>query len=258
MRSRMTYGTAAAIMFSVGACSRTAVETASSPTPASPAATTTAASTDTGATAASSARSMSSAGDVKLTAGGMWVTDSGGMWMDSSGGLWTGEHGQPLDLQPSNMSAMTNANVAAHLSAGDSLEISLSRLGMEHSRNAEVRAFADRMVTEHTSHMQMANQKVTASGVTPVPSPADTVDAGMAQRMMQRLSTRVDSADYDRELMGDEVMMHRHMLHDLMTVRGQASGAVLTLIEQTIPVVRQHLSDAEGIRTRLGSGSGSR
>jgi putative membrane protein len=190
------------------------------------------------------------------TAGGMWVDSAGGTWMDTTGAMWMGHRERAIGLQPADVAAMTNANVAAHLSTGDSLEIALSESGAGRAQNADVKAFAQRMVTEHTAHRQKGATVATESSITPAPSPADTLDVTMAREMVQRLSSRAAGSDYDRQLMRDEVMMHRHMLHDLEAVRPQTSGAMQQFVDETIPVVQQHLRDAEAIRARLGDRSG--
>ena len=59
----------------------------------------------------------------------------------------------------------------------------------------------------------------------------------------------------DRQLMMAEVAMHRHMLHELTMLQPQATGAARQLVDQTIPVVRQHLTDAQGVWRQVGGGN---
>jgi len=110
------------------------------------------------------------------------------------------------------------------------------------------------MVTEHTAHMQMGMQLAMQGGITPQPSPADTADAMMATRVMNRLSNSSGSDNSDAQIMRAEVMMHQHMLHELNMVRPQASGTARQLVDQTIPVVQQHLTDARSIWRQVGGG----
>jgi putative membrane protein len=152
---------------------------------------------------------------------------------------------------------MNNQNIVAHLGAGDSLEVALSTAGAAAARDTAVRAFAQRMVTEHTAHMQMAMQSATEGGITPTPAPADTADAAVAMHVMSHLTSAMPGADYDKRLMRAQVMMHQHMLHDLTMLRPQASGTAQQLIDQTIPVVQQHLSDAKALLRMVDSTTGS-
>jgi putative membrane protein len=199
-----------------------------------------------------------SSGDVALNSGnmgGMWMDSAGGTWMDANGGYWMGgRSGTGMGFQASDVRALTNANIVAHLAAGDSLEVALSQTGAGRAQNQAVRDFAQRMVTEHTAHMQMGKQMAMQGGITPAPSPADTMDAMMANRMMSRLSSVQAGADYDRRLMQAEVMMHQHMLHELQMVQPQATGAARQLVDQTIPIVQQHLTDAQTLWRQVGGG----
>ena len=201
-----------------------------------------------------------SSGDVALDRAnaGMWMDSTGGTWMDDSGGYrMGGRSGRIMGFQSSDIAALTNANIVAHLAAGDSLEVALSQAGAGRAENQAVRDFAQRMVTEHSAHLQMGKQMAAQGGITPAPSPADTTDAMMASRVMTRLSTVTAGADYDRRLMQAEVMMHQHMLHELQMVQPQASGAARNLVDQTIPVVQQHLTDAHALWRQVGGGMNS-
>lgn len=175
---------------------------------------------------------------------GMWVDSAAGTWMDTTGALWTrSSNGSGMSMMPSDVAGMSDANIVAHLTMGDSLEVALSQTGATRAEHNEVRDFAQRMVKEHTAHMQSA---MTAAGSV-IPSRADTADARMASSVITQLTNAHAGADYDKKFMRAEVMMHQHMLNDLITLRPNASGATQQLIDSTIPVVRKHLRDAQTI-----------
>jgi putative membrane protein len=200
-----------------------------------------------------------SSGDVALNdPGGMWMDSVGGTWMDTTGALWAGggRTGRRTGLQMADLRSMTDANIVAHMTAGDSLEVALSQAGADRAQNQAVRDFARRMVTEHSAHLQSARQTAMQGGITAMASPADTADATLAARMMTRLANMPAGPDYDRRLMQAEVMMHQHMLHELEMVQPQAAGTARQLVDQTIPVVRQHLADAQTIWRQVGGGMG--
>jgi putative membrane protein len=201
-----------------------------------------------------------SSGDVALNdPNGMWMDSAGGTWMDTSGAAWTGgRNGMRLGLQPSDVRAMTDANIVAHLAAGDSLEVALSQLGVQRAQSQAVRDFAQRMVTEHSAHLQMGRQTAAQGGITPTPAPTDTGDAAMASRVMSRLSSTPAGPTFDRQLMQAEVMMHTHMLHDLQMLQPQSTGTARQLVDQTIPIVQQHLADARALWQQVGGGMGGR
>jgi len=189
-----------------------------------------------------------SAGDVAMSGTGMWVDSVGGTWMDTSGVVWLrGAGGAPMTMLPSDVSGLSDANIVAHLSAGDSLEIALSNIGATRGEHADVRDFAQRMVKEHSAHMRTGAQLASSNNITPAVAPVDTADARMAANIINQLASAHKGADFDKRFMRAEVMMHEHMLHDLGLMRPQATGAAQQLIDQTIPVVQKHLRDAQTV-----------
>jgi hypothetical protein len=232
---------------------------------------TTGAATTSSSTTGSST-TTTSGGEVDMVGGGLWNDGTnGGMWMDTTGSMrMGGRGGRMMGLQAADISRMNNQNIVAHLETGDSLEIALSQTGLSRAQNQSVRDFAQRMVTEHAQHMQMGRQMAAQNGITPMPAPGDTLDVVMATRMMSHLNGNMSnmsnmsssansgsmSDNGDRQLMSAEVAMHRHMLHELTMLQPQATGAARQLVDQTIPVVRQHLTDAESIWRQVGGGSG--
>lgn len=168
----------------------------------------------------------------------------------------------------------TNANIFAHLASSDSLEIQLSQQGASRAQNHAVRDFANQMIAEHSTHLQTGKQFALQAEITPSSAPDDTADAALAGRVLNRLANftagdlTASSPDnvasngnnanspqrdtYDRRFMRAEVVMHEHMLSDLLTLRSQASGPAAQLIDQTIPVVREHLSEAQKVWQQVG------
>jgi predicted outer membrane protein len=203
------------------------------------------------------ATTTTSSGDVMLDEPtGMWLDTVGGTWMDTTGALYRGGRtGTLIGLAPADVSTLTNAHVLAHIDTGDSLEVALSQLGVDRAQNSAVQNFARRMVTEHSAHMQTVMQTASQAGITPIPSPRDTSEATTTARMISRLSSTPAGTTFDRRFMRDEVIMHQHLLHDLTMARSQTSGPALQVVDQTIPVVRQHLADAETVWHQIGGGT---
>jgi putative membrane protein len=197
-----------------------------------------------------------SGGEVTTENTGMWVDSANGWWMDTTGVMRRGRGGAMMGLRAADFAAMSNRNIVAHLTTADSLEIALSQLGVSRAQSSAVRDFAQRMVTEHTAHTQKGRQLALQDNVTPLMAPNDTLDANLATRVMARLQSMPAGPDFDRRFMGAEVMMHRHLLHELTMLQPPATGAARTLVDETIPVVQQHLTAAETIWQQVGGGNG--
>lgn len=188
---------------------------------------------------------------------GVWLDSVGGLWMDSVGVIHHGRRGRLAELNGEALSSMTNQNIVAHLVAGDSLEVALSQMGVDRATDPDVRAFAQRMVNEHTSHRDMSLRTTSQAGVTAMVAPVDTLDDVFATRMENRLAN-LSGAEWDRGFMGEEVVIHRHMLADLKAMRPQATGVAQQLIDQTIPVVKSHLVDANKLWHKIGGKASQR
>ena len=163
---------------------------------------------------------------------GVWLDSVGGLWMDSVGVIHHGRRGRVAELSGESLRSMTDQNIVAHMTEGDSLEIALSRMGLQRSTNADVRAFAQQMINAHMQHRDMSLRMASQAGITPMTAPVDTLDDRVAMRMNHRLAA-LSGADFDKGFMGEEYMMHRHMLADLKTMRPQATGVAQQLIDQT-------------------------
>jgi hypothetical protein len=84
------------------------------------------------------------------------------------------------------------------------------------------------------------------------PAPADTMDAMMANRIMSRLSNTSATPASDRQFMRAEVMMRQHMAQaDDASAGFGHRGA---LIDQTIPIVQQHLALVQSVWSQVGGG----
>jgi len=197
-----------------------------------------------------------SSGDVALTDGtGVWLDSLGSVWVEPTGILLVGPGGTRIyDLEPVIVHTMTDGNVAGHLLAGDSAEIALSAIGASRGQNADVRNFGQRMVNEHTAHLDMTRLMLKDAKITAVRAPFDTADANINARMMDHIAASGNTTDahFDKKFMAAEVAMHQHMLSDLDTFRAQASPAAMPLLNHTRDTVKQHLLDARRLYRMYG------
>src|SRR5205085_2840825 len=197
-----------------------------------------------------------SSGDVAVAdASGIWLDSLGGVWVEPTGVMFVAPGGLPIiDLGPASMRLMTDANIAGHLVAGDSLEIAMSAPASGRAQNADVRNFAQRMVNEHTAHLDSVRVAMGNAHIMPMRATFDTTDAAIGGRMMNHLATvaSVANSDYDRQFMRSQVALHQHMLSDLDAFRNQATPSALPLVNSTRRTVREHLLDARRLYRQLG------
>lgn len=184
---------------------------------------------------------------------GLWLDTIGGVWMDTTGVFWTGvDRNTAIGPRPGDIAMMSNANIVAHLMTRDSLEIVMSQAAADRARSTTVRDFARRMVTDHAQQLRTGSRLVSDSGMVPLLSYPDTAGSILAKRMMSDLADSPSGTTFDRRFMRYEVVMHQHVLGELTMMRSRASGVALQLVDQTIPVVRQHLADARALWQEIG------
>jgi putative membrane protein len=151
--------------------------------------------------------------------------------------------------------ALTDANVAAILSVADSGEIRPSQAAQQQAQNAQVKEYAQMMVTEHGMLEDSLRALTGRLGVTPAPN-----------AMSQQLRTQADSAmsalqgqtgaGFDRAYMQWMVTSHQATLTALDTqlIPAIQNPEMKTAVQQQVrPKVEQHLQRAQQIQSSLGA-----
>ena len=190
-----------------------------------------------------------------VSSGDVSLADASGIWVEPTGVMFVAPGGLPIiDLEPASMRTMTDANIAGHLVAGDSLEIAMSAPASGRAQNADVRNFAQGMVNEHTAHLDSVRFAMGNAHIVPMRAGFDTADAAIGGRMMNHLATvaSVAHSSYDRQFMRSQVALHQHMLGELDAFRSQATPSALPLVNNTRRTVREHLLDAKRLYRQLG------
>jgi putative membrane protein len=131
---------------------------------------------------------------------------------------------------------------------GSMMEVELGRLASQKATNADVKAFAQRMVTDHGKASDQLEQVVSQKGVTlPTTLPQDMSNE------MDKLS-RASGAEFDRMYMSEMVKHHRKDVSEFekQAERG-GDPAVRAFAQQTLPTLREHLRLAQDLASRVGA-----
>ena len=166
--------------------------------------------------------------------------------------------------RPSEQAATPDANPAATVptpadeaaapdfaslaAASDMFEIEASKLALQRSNNAEVKAFAQMMIDAHTKTSEALKAAITASGAT-VNLPA-TLPQNL-QEAMDKLRS-ASNEDFDAAYMNAQVDRHQAAL-DLFQRYAQDGdiAALKTLAAATAPAIQQHLDKARALRDKV-------
>jgi len=144
--------------------------------------------------------------------------------------LWTAE------------AEMQNTNFWTEAAQSSLAEVALSNAALQRAQSAEVRQFAQQMVTDHTAVNQELTQLVSTKGVT---LPTGLTDK--QQRDLNKLNGR-SGADFDREYMKTMVSDHEKAvkLFQRESERGTDADAK-AFAAKTLPSLQSHLTSARTI-----------
>jgi len=142
----------------------------------------------------------------------------------------------------------TSPDFVGRAADSDMFEIESSKVALERTKNAEVKAFAQMMIEMHTRTSADLKQAVADSGlaITPPPTLPDDKQAIIASLKA------TDAAGFDKAYMDAQIDGHQATL-DLMTRYSQTGdNAVLkAAATKTAPIVQEHLTKAKAIRDAL-------
>ncbi|HEY0160157.1 MAG TPA: DUF4142 domain-containing protein [Thermoanaerobaculia bacterium] len=125
-------------------------------------------------------------------------------------------------------------------------EVQYANLALQKSENAEVRAFAQRMVTDHgTSNAELA-QLATVKGLV-----LPTELAGKHQQGLEHLQS-LGGAEFDRAYMQHMVGDHQEAVTLFQTGSTSATDAdIKAFATKNLPILQQHLTQAQGIAGKV-------
>lgn len=143
---------------------------------------------------------------------------------------------------------LSDAQIFAMLSASNTAEIASGKLAQERATNAQVKAFARKMVTEHTAMEREGASLARRISVTPT-MPPDSALITDGNDDIRDLQGKERGADWDEEYVDKQVDLHQKTLDLIDRAMGSAQAAQLrTLLETARPKVQQHLDEAKRLK----------
>lgn len=158
------------------------------------------------------------------------------------------------------MGVMTDANVAAVASASNMDEIETSRVALTRAQNAQVRAFAQQMITEHSAVEQRMQALLRSKGMASQPSEPAQAAMAATQATLRQLNGLSGMA-FDQAYMAHQVDAHRWTLDSLdrsLIPSAHDDDLENMLKTEVRPAVAMHLQLAQRLQGTVGgNGSGS-
>src|SRR4051794_28638585 len=146
---------------------------------------------------------------------------------------------------------MTDANIVALLDAANKADSSGGALAAKKATNAEVKAFARLMMSEHHALRAAGQALAKELGVEPKAPERDPLAPYVANEM-KTLQSTAKGAEFDRVYIDNEVSVHQAVLDLANQARVTTQTPQLKeLIEKAIPVIRKHLDQATALQKKL-------
>jgi putative membrane protein len=184
---------------------------------------------------------------MKIVATAMMILLSGASSWSAAQDTATGANERTGGDRRSDM-RVTAPEFVKKAGAAGMAEVEMGKLGAQKATNADVKAFAKQMVTDHTK----ANKELAAVAQTKdleVPSSPDMMHKGM----MKKFESQSADEDFDRDFMQQMVKDHKAVVELFgIAARDQTLDPDLrALADKTLPVLQQHMKDAQALETKL-------
>jgi predicted outer membrane protein len=168
----------------------------------------------------------------------------------------TGMENRPGQMTPSSSTGASGAGATASggakLSAGDQAilkdiaisdisEVTGGKLAQSKGQSAEVKAFGQQMIDDHTANLTEVQALATARGVT-LPTEPDAKHKAMAAKLEKMSGDAFDKAYMTQAGVQDHKMVHAKLV---AASKKAKDPEVKALVDKTEPVVAQHLKSAE-------------
>ena len=164
----------------------------------------------------------------------------------------TGPRATHAALQTRGMSADKYVQSAA---MSDMFETQSSKLALQRSQNPDVKAFAQRMIDDHTQSTQKLTGLLQSASVSTAPPPRGL--DGTHQHMLQQLQS-ASGGQFDRLYMQMQVKGHQEALkvQEGYSRRGD-NDQLKTFASDASSMVQDHLSQAQQVLRGLSSRRGA-
>ncbi|HEY0681340.1 MAG TPA: DUF4142 domain-containing protein [Steroidobacter sp.] len=144
--------------------------------------------------------------------------------------------------------AISAADFAKKAGAAGAAEVEMGKLGAQKATDAQVKAFAQKMVTDHTK----ANKELMAAAKSKgleVPTEPGLMHKGMKEKFEAQEADR----DFNHDFMQQMVRDHEATVELFQTAANDSTldPDLRALAKKTLPTLEQHLADAQKLEAKF-------
>lgn len=127
-------------------------------------------------------------------------------------------------------------------------EVAMGKLGAQKATNAEVKAFAQKMVTDHTKANKELMAAAKAKGLE-VPTEPGLMHKGMKEKFEHQAADN----DFNEDFMEQMVKDHEAAVELFQTAANDTTldPELRALAKKTLPTLQQHLADAQKLEAKF-------
>ncbi len=147
---------------------------------------------------------------------------------------------------------LTDANIAAIVVGANNIDISAGKIALERSKNASIKKFAERMVTDHTAVLNSAVALVTKLGVTPVNNELVATLAEQSSTHEANLLTLSGNA-FDKSYIDHEVAYHEAVIGVIenQLIPAAQNKELKDMLLSVVPAFKAHLEHCQMIQKKI-------
>src|SRR4030095_8727391 len=145
-----------------------------------------------------------------------------------------------------------DAQIAQIVLTADSGDVDYGNLAVKKTKNAQVKAFAETMIRDHTSVNNQATALAKKLGMTPEASDTSKSLQSGGEQEMAKLKA-MDGAEFDKAYIDNEVAYHESVIGalDKVLLPNAKNAELKSLLEAGRPIFVSHLEHAKALQKSL-------
>jgi putative membrane protein len=156
---------------------------------------------------------------------------------------------QHMDNGTKKMMSSADTTFAMKAAQGGMAEVKLGQLAADKATNPDVKAFGQRMVTDHTKANDDLKSVAQQEGMT-LPT-----DVNAKQQAMYDKLSQMSGAAFDKAYVNDMLKDHEEDVKDFQKEANSGKDDQLkSFASRTLPVLQSHLDSIKQIHSKMGSG----
>jgi len=151
----------------------------------------------------------------------------------------------------------TDPQIAAIVVTANQVDIDAGNLAKKKAHSSDVKAFAERMVVDHTGVNKSATELVQRLHVTPEPNPtSESLQKGGDENLASL--KKLSGAAFDKAYIDHEVNYHEAVLSamDKTLIPSAQNAELKALLVKVRPAFVEHLDHAKHVQSELAKSSG--